>query len=1459
MEQQPPSSPEFRVPTGPASRPKASQQQQQHQQSGTGTASDSGSTHPPSSFASKVSPSSSSKRVSTGSTSSQAAAEVFRGPLAVPQHSTTAPTTAASTSTSNGRAAVQYYQKPTASQFQFDQTQQMTQTQILEGSDELPDDEVASPLLFGILAGRDNTMHQSLFSHEVPYTFGTSDDCDVPAPGSENTNQVVTTVQVLSSSGLYIDGSLIRKGKTRVLRWGNQIAGGPEGSELFVYTYKLPKDVRTIIATERAKYELEDEELAHGMYSKVYKARDLEHNEVYACKVTNRLARDYNPAELASMEHEIELLKDLSHENIVKFVDVCTVGPITYIFTELIEGVTLHTYYAQQREVMTESDARYIFRQICDAVNYLHMRNIVHRDIKSENVMVTPNNVVKLIDFGLARESWNTTTMLYTFCGTPSYMAPENAVNGNEKNAYGPPVDVWALGVLLFRMLTGRYPFDEKSYANGAAVGKSNAKPTENNTELTEAEVVVKNEGGVKIKVEPLEVEDIPKEMSGEETNMVGVERLEGKIVYAKRKLPSYLMDWKSIVDIQAIRSKEVKELLNRMLEIDPSQRIRIQHVLQTDWICMIDEELKRIEDKLAAEQWARDFNNKPFIDGEDIEGLWGMLTIVPGSIPDAPRRIGLPDKKDEIWMGRRAEMVEVCLGSDVGLSAKHCVISRTPDGVMVGDASMNGTYINSQKIGLGRGMQLMDGDELGLVVPPDRTRFDEDLRDRNHRYLKYTVRLYKTPPVTPDQKVRRQYVAAGILGGASSRPNVRKMEILEIPETGDWPPVDNTWATLAPINTHTRVERLSTTKAIIGRYDECDVILTSNKISRVHCKFEWDEEHRLAYLTNLGQNSVKVNGESFSGPVQLRENDLIHLFSHSSYFYFNAILTDFRGGIQTFGGLHHLSPSIEPPSPNMNSYEDDDIANEVDLVVSAYPVQDDGLDEELLAADQTSQQYQEVQIPDVVKNFIVFFHRNVLENNVHELHSIYEHSFNKLTEKFYAKDSWPEPEAIAPLVNDDQVFLTLYRELYYRHIYSRLTPTIEHRFHSYENYCDLFNYILNSEGPVPLELPNQWLWDIIDEFIYQFQSFCNYRNRIKNKTDEELAFLRDNSQIWSCYSVLNVLYSLIQKSRITEQLLVSKNGGDMQEAAGEYGSRPLYKMLGYFSIVGLLRVHCLLGDFTLALKMMDNIELNKKQALFARVTACHVTTYYYVGFAYMMMRRYADAIKAFSHILTFINRTKQYHSRSYQHDQITKKGDQMYALLTMCVTLCPTRLDENIHSQLREKYAEQSNKLTKPEEALQVFEELFHFACPKFISPNGPNLDDPEVMNFTPFDPVQHYTKIFLAEVRHSILLPTLRSYLKLYTTMGNAKLASFLEIDPEQLRTLLMMSKIRSRQIKWVEGTLLEGEYQGTSDLDFCLKEDMIHIAESKVGRRYGDWFLRNINKFQDILGGLELSSKA
>jgi len=392
---------------------------------------------------------------------------------------------------------------------------------------------------------------------------------------------------------------------------------------------------------------------------------------------------------------------------------------------------------------------------------------------------------------------------------------------------------------------------------------------------------------------------------------------------------------------------------------------------------------------------------------------------------------------------------------------------------------------------------------------------------------------------------------------------------------------------------------------------------------------------------------------------------------------------------------------------------------------------------------------------------------------------------------------------------------------------------TLETKFASYDNYCSLFHYILNSDGPVDLEVPSVcfvypgslpanffqyfWAWDVIDEFIYQFNSFCSYRQRValSNNNEEEIHLLRENPQVWGCYSVLNVLYSLIQRSQIGEQLQAMKIGEDSTKVAGEYGSRPLYRMLGYFSIIGLLRVHCLLGDFSMALKTLDDIELNKK-AMFARVMAAHFTTYYYVGFSYMMMRRYSDAIRMFSHILIYVSRTKNF-QKNAQYDSIAKKNDQMYALIAICVAFQPTRLDDTIHTALREKYGEQFNRMQRGgPESLPIFKELFRTACPKFISPTPPDFDNPELN----IDPIEHHLAIFMDEVKSNMWSPTVKSYLKLYTTMDLKKLAGFLEVEPEQLRHWLLVNKQRSRQIRWSEGGLLDGEMVTSSDLDYALE---------------------------------------
>jgi len=275
------------------------------------------------------------------------------------------------------------------------------------------------------------------------------------------------------------------------------------------------------------------------------------------------------------------------------------------------------------------------------------------------------------------------------------------------------------------------------------------------------------------------------------------------------------------------------------------------------------------------------------------------------------------------------------------------------------------------------------------------------------------------------------------------------------------------------------------------------------------------------------------------------------------------------------------------------------------------------------------------------------------------------------------------------------------------------------------------------------------------------------------------------------------------------------KRGEDGSAYAGDYGNRQLYKMLGYFSIVGLLRVHCLLGDFSLALKTLDDIELNKK-SMFARVMAAHFDTYYYVGFSYMMMRRYADAIRMFSHILVYVSRTKNF-QKNAQYDNITKKTDQMYALVAICVAFHPTRLDDTIHSALREKYGEDLNRMQRGgAESLHFFENLFKTSCPKFISPTPPDWENPGIN----VDPVEHHLAIFMAEVKNNMWSPTVKSYLKLYTTMDMNKLAGFLDVQPDELRNCLLVSKQRSRQTRWSEGGLLDGDVVNSSDLDYAMQ---------------------------------------
>lgn len=329
------------------------------------------------------------------------------------------------------------------------------------------------------------------------------------------------------------------------------------------------------------------------------------------------------------------------------------------------------------------------------------------------------------------------------------------------------------------------------------------------------------------------------------------------------------------------------------------------------------------------------------------------------------------------------------------------------------------------------------------------------------------------------------------------------------------------------------------------------------------------------------------------------------------------------------------------------------------------------------------------MSMPDAVQKFIPYFRDMINGKVVHEIQNLYENTWPKLSEQYYDKTSWPDEEAVAKLLQGDMddVFKVLYKELYFRHIHARIQfgPTMEQRVFSYFNYCEFFNLMLSSETPVKLELPDIWLWELIDEFVYQFQNCSQYRARLADMTEEQLEQLNTrDSKVWSILCILNVLHSLVDMSNIKKQLEVAAAGGDPDTVAGEFGSHSFYKMLGYFSLVGLLRVHTLLGDYYQAIKVLEPIEINKKSQ-YSHIPACQISTSYYVGFAYMMMRRYSDAIRTFSSILLYIQRTKQFYSvRSYQNDQINKQTEQMFHLLAICLVLHPQVIDESLQQVLR-------------------------------------------------------------------------------------------------------------------------------------------------------------------------------
>jgi serine/threonine-protein kinase len=203
--------------------------------------------------------------------------------------------------------------------------------------------------------------------------------------------------------------------------------------------------------------------LGRGGVGVVYRARHLRLGRPVALKML--LAGDTaGPSERAWFQREAEAVANLRHANIVQVYDVGEQDGRPYFTMELIEGGSLAEKLAGVPQPAREAAALVV--TLAEAVSAAHQSGILHRDLKPGNVLLTADGTPKISDFGLARrvEGGERLTQSGALLGTPSYMAPEQARGRTQ--ALGPPVDIYALGAILYELLTGRPPFRGETAAD---------------------------------------------------------------------------------------------------------------------------------------------------------------------------------------------------------------------------------------------------------------------------------------------------------------------------------------------------------------------------------------------------------------------------------------------------------------------------------------------------------------------------------------------------------------------------------------------------------------------------------------------------------------------------------------------------------------------------------------------------------------------------------------------------------------------------------------------------------------------------------------------------------------------------------------------------------------------------------------------------------------------------------
>eukprot|EP01035_Chromulina_nebulosa_P021709 gene21709-28093_t len=311
-----------------------------------------------------------------------------------------------------------------------------------------------------------------------------------------------------------------------------------------------------------------------------------------------------------------------------------------------------------------------------------------------------------------------------------------------------------------------------------------------------------------------------------------------------------------------------------------------------------------------------------------------------------------------------------------------------------------------------------------------------------------------------------------------------------------------------------------------------------------------------------------------------------------------------------------------------------------------------------------------EFSLPLVIKNYIYDLHQSSRKAlRADEVQRLYEIEFKEITDKYFSSSPWPDVKSIAVECDNDEFFLYFYREMALRHLFLRLKPQLKDYFEAWNNYIKIFEFLLATPNP-EIALNTQWIYDLMVEFVYEFQGFCQYRSQLHQRTPDDIRLLSANVDAWTYPAVSKILNGLIKDS-----------GNNTKKFTNITSNSTVKQQFGYLAAIELARLECLSGDHVAALQASSLIDINERCELFELIPTCYVNLLYHIAVSQLHLRQFTNAIDTLNNVILYISRLLKPGVSNLRNNAVitlNRMLDRVLALAAIVISISPSQaIDE--------------------------------------------------------------------------------------------------------------------------------------------------------------------------------------